>query len=239
VLAQVLGAGTPPAPEEVRRRVGEVFDARLAYDAAPLALPSQRALAERVRTQLLFAAERLVEALHAGGYRIVAMEAPVKGPLLGRPMSGSIDCLVEAEGEEAILDFKYAGRKHQAKLAEGRGVQLAVYAAAREAETGKAVGGIGYLVLADARLYTPEGSPLRGARWLEPGPSLKQTWDTFAAALEAADGWRSTGAVPARPLQSPEAWGGASLVIETTPEGVGEPCRYCHFGALCGKEARP
>lgn len=236
-----------PAPAEAAAEVERVFDELLPRDAATLAMPAKRALATRVRGELARATERLVEALHRGGYHVVAMEAPVEGTLLDQPAAGRIDCVLGTEdGEEAILDFKYpGGKKYRDRILRGHAVQLAVYAAARSAQTGRPVHGIGYFLLRDANLQTPQGSPLRGTPpgWQTRGArSADATWQAFLAALQGAADWLDTGEVPARPLlPSRLRPTGAEMVIEDVDgKGyLGEPCSHCSYKVLCGREARP
>jgi hypothetical protein len=98
------------------------------------------------------------------------------------------------------------------------------------------------LVLADAQLYTPSGSPLSGdaTRYIVDGPAIGVVWDRFSQAITAADSWL-TGEqpIPARPLQAPAEWPqGVGLVLDGTlaADKPQEPCRYCNFGLLCGRE---
>jgi ATP-dependent helicase/nuclease subunit B len=248
LLARVLGGGVPlPTPEEAREAMGRAFDERLPKDAAPLAMPAAAGEAVRLRQELVDATEQLVTILRDGGYRVVAMEMPVEGALDGRPMCGAMDCLVATEGgEEAVLDFKYVLRKPRDKLRDSKALQLAVYAASREATTGRRVEGAGYFVLASGRLYTPQGSPVRGApsSALERGaPSMTDTWHRFRAALAAAESWRSDGIVPARPLQDTKEWPRdgdlATDREDDKAKTIREPCKYCPYGGVCGKEERP
>lgn len=245
VLQAVAGAdGTPRHPAEAAEAVRRRFDERLPLDAAPLAQPGR--LAERLglRAELAAAAEALSAALQAGGYRIVGFESKIEGTALGRALHGRIDCLLQrADGGEAVLDFKYAGReKYRRLLEQGRAVQLATYAHARALAAGRHPA-VAYLILCDALLYTPAGSPLCGAAGGQTvsAPAAADVWRKVEAAFPAADGWLTRGEpVPARPLQDPAARApGADLVIE---DDLGkartelEPCRYCDYRRLCGLE---
>ncbi|MCA1812601.1 MAG: PD-(D/E)XK nuclease family protein [Halobacteriales archaeon] len=242
VLERVFLPGEAPDPDAVRASVARVFDERLPLDAAPLAQPAQAGPAARLRAELLDAGARLAELLRDGGYTVVRMEQPLDGTqLLGLPATGAMDCVLRAgDGSEAVLDVKYAGNKYRDKLAEGSALQLAVYAAARSAQTGRTVDSVGYLVIQKAQVYAARDSPLRGLRpeWHERGPSIQQTWARLQAALDAAGDWLDTGRIPARPLQDPGAWPrDAHLAIELQADGsVKDPCQYCAYGKLCGKE---
>jgi ATP-dependent helicase/nuclease subunit B len=188
-----------------------------------------------------------VEALRAGRYQIMGMEVPVEGTMEGRRLEGSIDCLIRrADGAEGILDFKYRDSrdgKYRRLLREGRSVQLATYARARRQTSGGAMPAVGYLILADGLLYTPEGSALAGGAgtMIAEGPAIAAVWDRFTGALGRAEGWRTGDApVPARPLEDPEDWPEGATIVLDAPDAKGKPaesqpiCTYCDYQALCG-----
>ena len=244
VLQLVLGGGGDlPSAAQAAELVGKTFDQRLPLDAAPLAQPDQAGECGRLRRELVKSARVLVEALHAGGYRIAAMEAPVEGSAFGKELRGSIDCVaVTPGGEEAVIDFKYAGRAKYAKLLEtGRALQLATYAHSRRAKTaGSQTPAVAYLILADAHLVSPAGSRLRGGGVVVEGPSIDRVWQRFVQAITAADGWL-TGEepIPARPLQRSDEWpADADLALQAVlgADDCQEVCRYCDYSQLCGLE---
>jgi len=215
------------------------FEARLPRDAAPLAQPTSRGESLAMKNQLIDSAAVLVKALHAGGYQVAAMEASVHGEIAGRELIGYIDCLARRpDGSEAVIDFKFAGRKYRALLEEGRAVQLATYAAARAQEAGIESVAVAYLILCDSRLHTPEGSPLAGSRRgdiVDGAPGIESVWNDFVAAIEAADSWLDgSEPVTARPLQDPEEWPeGTGLVMKE--KEADRACTYCPYDVLCGR----
>jgi hypothetical protein len=243
VLQAVADAdGAPLAPDAAELAVLRRFDTRLPLDAAPLAQPAR--LAERLglRAELAAASRVLSGAMQTGGYRVVAFEAEIEGQALGRTLRGRIDCLLRGpEGAEAVIDFKYAGReKYRRLLEEGRAVQLATYAHARAEGTGR-YPAVAYLILCDALLYTPAGSPLRGVGTEQTvsAPAIAGVWRHVEAAVPGADGWLTQGEpVPARPLQEPGARvPGSDLVIDEDSRKDRtelEPCKYCDYQYLCG-----
>jgi hypothetical protein len=239
VLEKVFGGGGSPTDAQAAAdAVGSCIDERIPLDAAPLAQPAVTAERIELRSELVAATKVLVEALHAGGYQVVGFEQEIDCDLDGRKLVGSIDCLVATpDGDEALIDFKYAGRKkYPALLQEGRAVQLATYARSR-AEARGVFPSVAYLVLKDGVLCTPAGSAMKGAANVLNGPAISEVWDRFEKALADADAWL-TGAepVPARPLQPRDEWPpGVEMVIEET-KGNETPqvCTYCDFGVLCG-----
>ena len=244
VLERMLGGGGDlPTVDEAANLIGQIFDERLPLDAAPLAQPDQMLERRKLRTELVNATRILVGALSSGGYRISGIEVEVEGEAFGKPIIGSIDCLaVRDDAQEAVIDFKYAGRrKYRELIQKGRAVQLATYAHSRRQGTGP-FPAAAYLVLADAQLYTPSGSPLSGdvSRYVVDGPGIQAVWDRFSEAIAAADNWLTGDQpIPARPLQPPAQWPqGTDLVLDADrAEGrPQDPCRYCNFGLLCGRE---
>ena len=244
VLERLFGdGGVLPSIEEAATLAAQIFDERLPLDAAPLAQPDQVLERHKLRTELINATRALVAGLASGGYRIIGIEVEVGGEALGKPLTGWIDCLAARDdGHEAVIDFKYAGRQKYRKLIEdGRAVQLATYAHSRAQGAGP-YPAVAYLVLADAQLYTPSASPLSGdgTRYVVNGPAIGVVWDRFSQAITTTDSWL-TGEhpIPARPLQAPADWPqGVGLVLDGTlaADQAQEPCRYCHFGLLCGRE---
>ncbi len=240
ILEEVFGGGGElPTERRARAAVKERFETRLPRDAAPLAQPTARGESLAMKKELIDSAALLVKTLRAGGYRVAAMEAHVHGEIAGRKLIGFIDCLARRpDGGEAVIDFKYAGRKYRSLLAEGRAVQLATYAAARAQEAGVESVAVAYLILCDSRLHTPEGSPLAGSRRgdiVGGAPGIESVWNDFVAAIEAADGWLAGDEpIVARPLQDPEAWPeGCELVIRE--KEADRACTYCPYDILCGR----
>lgn len=247
VLETVLGAsagGPLPGIDETVAAVGKKFDERLPLDAAPLDALSQRLDKARLRAHLLASVRVLLDALGRGGYRIVGLEVPVEGTVLGQPLAGWIDCLaVTDDGEEAVIDFKFAGaRRYRESIAAGRSTQLATYAKARANVVGHDRVRAAYLAMAGATLVTPEGGPLRAAprEAQVPGaPAILEVWDRFEAALDAADAWLAgTEPVTARPLLPPDKWPpGAELVLDGADDAGDEPaCNWCEYPVLCGRQ---
>ena len=235
--------GDLPTVSEAIRLVGEAFDERLPFDAAPLAQPEKRVDSLKLRNELLKATELFVTRLIAGGYCSVKIEEPTEGSVFGKELKGSIDCLAQAnDGREAVIDFKYAGRKKFYKMIEeGRSAQLATYAFSRRQATGR-FPSVAYLILSDGKIFTPSGGPLEGVDPAQAinGPSIEQVWSNFSRAITAAENWLTTDEpVPARPLQDAADWppGSDLVLIDPLPRNETQSaCRYCDFTRLCGLE---
>ncbi len=241
VLERVFGSGGPlPSAAAAVERVRQIFEERLPLDAAPLAQAGRLIERQKLRDELLNATRVLVEALSAGGYHIVGVEVEVSKDAFGKTLNGSIDCVAARDdGSEVIVDFKYAGRnKYREMIRDGKAVQLATYAYSRSSDAG-VFPAVAYLVLADAQLLTPSGSPMIGASSSEiAAPSSRSVWEEFSKAIDSADGWLTSGdPIPVRPLQSSSQWpNGASIVLDTDLKNDESQtvCRYCDYSRLCG-----
>ena len=241
VLEYVFGAGDElSSVDDAVARVEQVFDERLPLDAAPFAQPDKYLDRQRLRKELSDATRVLVSTLKSGGYRIKGLEVEVHGEAFDKPFIGSIDCLAERDGgEEAIVDFKYGGKKYEKWIADGKAVQLATYAYSRSKEAGR-FPAVAYLVLADGLFYTPSGGPVHGdgKRTVVEGPSIQTVWSEFESAISGAESWLTDdGRVPARPLQTLEDWpNGTRIVLETNLKAneCQSVCKYCDYQHLCG-----
>ncbi|HBJ37489.1 MAG TPA: hypothetical protein DDZ51_22590 [Planctomycetaceae bacterium] len=243
-----------PSVDEAVANVEKVFDERLPLDAAPFAQPDKYRDRQKLRKELSHATRVLISTLRQGGYCIKGLEVEIEGEAFGKQFKGSIDCLVERDGgEEAIVDFKYGGKKYEKWIAEGKAVQLATYAYSRSKETGR-FPAVAYLVLADGIFYTPSGGPVKtlavksgdnggDKRTVVEGPSIETVWREFESAIAGAESWLTQdGLVPARPLQASNDWPqGATLVLEVDPKtglktDVDQSvCQYCEYKQLCGQ----
>lgn len=232
--------GELPPVEEAVAKVGRLFDERLELDAAPLAQSDKYRERQSLRRELVHATRILIGTLASGGYRVKGIEVEVQGEAFGKPLAGSIDCLIEdVDGNEGIIDFKYGGKKYERMIADGEAVQLATYAYSRSIATAR-FPAVAYLVLADGLLITPSGGPIDGdgSRTVVEGPGILAVWEQFQASITDAEEWLTTnGQIPARPLQGSDEWpAGATIVLETNlkPNETQSVCKYCDYQHLCG-----
>ena len=244
ILERVFGGGGDlPTEDDAAVLVEQAFDERLPLDAAPLAQPEKRVESLRLKNELVKASRLFIRTLTAGGYQSVKIEEPAEGSAFGKELRGSIDCLASAvDGREAVVDFKYAGRKKfYDMVTKGKSVQLATYAFSRRQAVGN-FPAVAYLVLSDGTVYTPAGSPLGGVPTAEviDGPSIEQVWNNFSTAIAGAENWLTTDdPIPARPIQDINEWpdGAEIVLIEQPKRGETQSvCRYCDYKRLCGME---
>lgn len=251
ILEEVFGAKAPKTAEEAASRTGEIFARRVVTDAATLARPAAARQRLELKTQLERAARAFFDLVKRGRYEIIGFEVEPGGTLLGKEFRGRLDCVLKAsDGSPALIDLKYAGIKKYRDLIEtGRALQLCVYSAALAQEGGKGAldkVASGYFIVDRARLWTPSKGGLSGAREEEviaAAPPLAEVWKSFAGALKAAEGWLDSGAIPVRPLQSPEQWPkGAEIALREVEGGRDSGfsglsiCQYCAYPRLCGLE---
>lgn len=241
ILEYAFGQGGDlPEVDEAVAKVKELFDSRIEKDAAPLAQPERYRERQILREQLANATRVLISNLASGGYRIVGMEVPVDGTVLGKNAQGSIDCLIQnEEGSEGIIDFKYSGKRYSDLVKEGKCVQLAMYAQNRNSKA-HVYPEVAYLILDRSELIThKEASIAGGADCTQvDGPSIREVWHSFSAAITNAEDWlTSHGEIPARPMQDLNLLPpGADIVLSTTlkPNETQRVCNYCDYQQLCG-----
>ena len=159
---QLFVPGAPPDPETVRKRVAEDID-RLAEDiAAPLLQPGGARDMAHARRRIPDSLAFLAQHMRARGLNVTATETDIDGELApGLTVHGRIDMQAELPGgKPAVIDFKWSGcdKYRRAELAEGRAIQLAVYARAVNGKRG--VAPAGYYMLAQRKLLAEPDSPL-------------------------------------------------------------------------------
>ena len=239
VLEGVL-AGPVADLLDAEDRAGKIFDQRVETDATPLMAPGRGTARLRLKNRIQVAARTIADVLTRSGCEEVVMEAPIDGEVDGWRLGGRIDCLATSEQLAVIIDIKLGSLpKRRELLAEGRAVQLAVYAATHQKDTVAA----GYYIINGRRLLVPEASPVPGTNLTDPNcevvpgaPDWRATWRRFSAAIGADRGWLNGEAIPARPIGESNSWpDGANLVL-----GGDEPecCKWCDFGILCGRARR-
>jgi ATP-dependent helicase/nuclease subunit B len=225
--------GEPLPPEEARRRALAAFDARVEAEAAPLLRPGREVDHDNARRMVGQAAAELARSLAEGGWRVEAAEREVEGAFAGQPFAGSIDLVLrKAEtGAAAILDLKLGrGQYRLEELAEGRAVQLALYA---RGFGGEPLPPTGYFMLKEARLLTASATAFPGATVAD-GPPAEQTleqaerrWAQWQSGLE-----RGVLAAPHPQLRGYDVQF-KQLTGDWPPPVPKPPCDWCDFATLC------
>jgi hypothetical protein len=242
LVEELHSAGAFELPEDVfLSRAADCFELLLRTEGATLLVPGASVERLQVTRQLLRAARDLYRYLAQRGYRIAAVEEVVTTTSAVGPLHGRLDLrLVGADGHSAILDLKWGVSKPRSLLAQGRAVQLAVYARAVAERDGlPSLPRAAYFALSSGEILStdPVMDPARG----ESGPSLETSLRCAEATardvIACHEGGRVLVTGTRRALPLLEALG---VVKERHDQHYQAPrdagCHYCGYGALCGKK---
>ncbi len=213
------------------------FDARVAFEAAPLVARGAEVERHRAREVVSEAARSLFALLQAGGWSARAVEEDLSGRFEGADLAGSADLILEKGGRQAVLDLKLSNpRRFREKLESGEALQVALYA--EMARGSGALPPTGYFIINRGEFLTVDRGAFPGARELA-GPSMEET---LAAARDALRFWRTVlarGVVASRHEdQRDQAALGAGEAAgrpapSSGPGAIDPPCRFCEYGSLC------
>jgi ATP-dependent helicase/nuclease subunit B len=222
-------------------RAAECFELLLRTEGATLLVPGASVERLQVTRQILRAARDLYRYLAQRGYRIVAVEEVVTTTSAVGPLHGRLDLrLVGADGHSAILDLKWGVSTPRLLLAQGRAVQLAVYARAVAERDGlSSLPRAAYFALSSGEILStdPIMDPARGESGRSLEMSLRCVEATARDVIACNEGGRVLVTGTRRALPLLEALG---VVKERHDQHFQAPpdagCHYCSYGALCGKK---
>jgi ATP-dependent helicase/nuclease subunit B len=229
--------------EDVRQAAERAIDALLEREAAVLLMAGASDERNQLRSELIEAAAELAALLRDAELELVGVEVPVSAELAGRPLRGSIDVLLRSpSGEERVLDLKYGGVSYSDKLKSGHAIQLAVYAEARRRQSGaQAPPPAAYFSLKHHRLLATDAAPCFN-RQAQPGPPVSETGARAQATLAAIATTLEGGRLPVAGVRATADAGFLHILgvtNERAPEHLALPaegtCKYCAFGAVCGR----
>jgi ATP-dependent helicase/nuclease subunit B len=212
------------------------FDARVVTEATPLVRPGREVERDAARTLVAYAAAALLRHLRAGGWTAMEREKEVHGTFAGHPVKGYVDLTIANGAREALLDLKLSGARYRRKdLAEGRALQLALYASLLR-RGGGPYPPAGYLVLKDGQLLTADLSAFPDATVVD-GASAHET---LKGAEEGFAYWKkvfTAGVLPA-PRDDGEWEGAVQAAAGPLPDADGPArrelsCGFCKFGTVC------
>lgn len=221
--------GTPVAsPEEAARRAEAAFDGEHGTLAEALGLPDYQRQRAELRRGIVESAAEVARLLVKTGARVRGVELDVEGRLGGAALKGRSDLVLE--GPDTIIDFKWGTGTHRERLESGTALQLVAYAAMTR--TGEQLPQVGYLTLQQQHLLAPAGSTLPDA-WQSPYSAEDMLAGATARVAERI------AELAAGRLEAPSA-------VEDGDKGalgggvmrLAADCRYCGFGAICGKATR-
>lgn len=235
LLAQDLltSGGAIPDTKKLRDMAERHVDELLNEMGTSLAMTGKEADLSVYRASIVEAVVALGGFLRKNGLKVVGAEEKLLTDLPdGTILFGFVDLLVEdRRGNRMVLDMKYSDRgvgSYASKLADGKALQLAVYARILGPGTAAA-----YVSLRDGRVVTPEPNPVPGGRRIL-GPSLDDLWNLLETTVTGLRGeHKKTGEVLAAGV--PDADGKTGM--PEIPGGLAKvdpPCEYCDYGAVCG-----
>jgi hypothetical protein len=225
---------------EFVKQVAVTVDALIKKEAATLLLPGAVFERDQLVRQVRFAMRELYRYLSSSGYRIAAVEEPVAfHSTVGSP-HGRLDVrLVDAEGNDAILDLKWGRSTYERYLKTGAAIQLALYSrAVGQRQSPPTSPPAAYYALGKAKVLTTDAR-MRPEKVI-PGISLEDTWSRFQRTRDAVVSRLSLGEVlvaqPTAPalverLGIPPDRHELYYQAERGDEG---PCKFCAFGPVCG-----
>jgi ATP-dependent helicase/nuclease subunit B len=222
-------------------RAADCLELLLRTEGATLLVPGASVERLQVTRQILRAARDLYRYLEQRGYRIAAVEEVVTTTSAVGPLHGRLDLrLIGADGHSAILDLKWGVSTPRSLLAQGRAVQLAVYARAiAERDRLSSLPRAGYFALSSGEILSTD--PVMAPAGGEGGPSLETSLRCVEATarnvIACHEGGRVLVTGTRRALPLLEALG---VVEERRGQHFQAPpdagCHYCDYGALCGKK---
>ena len=233
VLAELFTERPTWPPDEAARRGAALFDRLLPVLAAPLLRPGQGLELERARAAVADAARTLGGLIADAGLTVRGCELPFEATQADAvTVDGTVDMLLEDEaGRPVILDLKWSrSDKHRRQeIAEGRAIQLAVYAwlVGGERADGASIPA-GYVMLAQQRLLFTAPAPFPAHAHV-PGSDLPEVWRaTWDSRRHQLDRLRRGEIVAPGVADSGDDSTGPPAIV------LSPPCRICDYGRLCG-----
>jgi ATP-dependent helicase/nuclease subunit B len=227
LLAQVFAA-RPTTPEAAAQLANDTFDAQAARRCEALDLPAHQVQRATLRRVVADTARALTRVLGSSNANVVGTELSQQLAVLGVVMEGRLDLVLETP--DFVIDLKWGKARYVEALETGTAVQLAAYAAMRQAACGRGEVDVGYYLMRTQELVT--GPRARLADGYAPGPHTAPT--IWAATVSAAR--TRQGELAAASLQAPGSDGSdARSVLDAAGLRLAPSCGYCDYGGLCGR----
>jgi ATP-dependent helicase/nuclease subunit B len=217
------------------------LDRLLREEGAVLLRPGMTFELAQLREQLGRAIASLSELIADSKLTVVDVEVVVEAPWRAGVLGGRLDLLLRDEtGRDVVIDLKWGAKHYRELLEGGRATQLAVYAAARKRLTrASEMPAAAYFSLGRGHLLATAGGPFGQAARLE-GPPLADTWARLELTADRVERTLLTGRVPVTGLRQSTPMNQAmgldpGEVDRHLAIANGAACKYCKYGALCGK----
>lgn len=157
------------------------FNRLIAEEGALYLMPGRGIDLENLRRSLRRALGELRAVLKRSGVKAINAECEFKGHFVGGKLGGTSDLvLTRPDGAQAIIDMKWGGKTHRAKLENNRHLQLAIYAELLRQKTGNWPA-VGNFLLSEARLLFLDDLWFPGLTALQnrTGENTAQLWLRF------------------------------------------------------------
>lgn len=220
-------------------RAAAALETLIEKEGATLRLAGAAFERAQLRTQILRAMRALRRYLTSSGYHIAGVEEDITTASGVGMLVGRLDVrLADADGQIAVLDLKWGASTYEARIKEGRAIQLAAYSRAlRETGSGP-MPPAGYFALSTGRVLTAD-ERMKAPKTLD-GPTLNETWSRVGRTTTEVVGALSRGEIHVaarRALPLLDRLG----VKESDRERhfaaePDEPCTYCPYPAICGRQ---
>lgn len=157
------------------------FDQLIAEEGAVYLMPGRRTERENLRQALRRALLELRGILRAANVAMVESERRLSGHFTGGALGGYSDLiLTKPDKSHAIIDMKWAGKSHRAKLEENRHLQLAIYSELLRQSTGQWPA-LAYFLFSQGKLLTRDDLWFPGTHAVSnrTGENTAQLWQRF------------------------------------------------------------
>jgi hypothetical protein len=157
------------------------FDQLIAEEGAVYLMPGRRTDRDNLRQVLRRALLELRGLLRAANVAKVEPERKLSGHFAGGSLAGPSDLvLMKHDKSQAIIDMKWAGKSHRAKLEANRHLQLAIYSELLRQSTGQWPA-LAYFLFSQGKLLTRDDLWFPGTHPVSnrSGENTAQLWQRF------------------------------------------------------------
>lgn len=226
MLEQVLNQEWPSG-DDAARRAEAVFDRQCDELCEDLALPQHQSVRATLRLVVVETARWLGNLAVRHGARGIHTELECAIPVQDLTIRGHLDLVWDTP--PVVLDLKWGKSTQWDKLENGTALQLGAYSAMRA--SGGAFPETAYFSLVTQELLAEPGGRLQADGQVPGQHRAPDVWKATVAALK-----RRRAELNAGQLEAPHAAGDE---VEAQLAGgdvrIAPPCKYCSFGALCGR----
>lgn len=220
-------------------RADAILARLIVTEAATLLLPGMAFERSQLVAQLLRATRELRRYLDLSGFRVLGVEEEVLATSALGALRGRLDVrLIDAHGQQAVLDLKWADARYRTVISEGRAIQLALYARAIGDEDAGTLPPAAYFALRSGRVITADPR-MRAPRTMN-GDTLDRTWARTQQTVQSVHAALKRGDIPvtgtrdAVPLLEALDVGPGQREAHYAPRTDGA-CGTCSYTSLCGR----